>query len=98
PSSCCANASRPKEAEGSDFDSAAPEESWKQIAAFLGVPVEFDAPGRAAKTVDNMAAFRRDYLRESPGVCKSARDRSTFRIDSSAGDSAPRAHVHHVVF
>jgi len=33
-----------KQAEDSDFDSAAPEESWKQIAAFLGMPVEFDAP------------------------------------------------------
>lgn len=33
-----------KQAEGSDFDSAAPEESWKQIAAFLGMPVEFDTP------------------------------------------------------
>ena len=34
-----------KQAEGPDLDSAAPEESWKQIAAFLGMPVEFDAPG-----------------------------------------------------
>jgi membrane associated rhomboid family serine protease len=35
-----------KEAEGPDFDSAAPDESWKQIAAFLGMSVEFDAaPG-----------------------------------------------------
>ena len=33
-----------KQAEGSDFDSAAPEELWKQIAAFVGLPVEFDAP------------------------------------------------------
>jgi membrane associated rhomboid family serine protease/Zn-finger nucleic acid-binding protein len=33
-----------KQAQGPDFDSAAPEESWKQIAAFLGMPVEFDAP------------------------------------------------------
>ena len=33
-----------KQAEGSDFDSGAPEESWKQIAAFLGMPVEFDEP------------------------------------------------------
>ena len=33
-----------KQAEGSDFDSAAPEESWKQIAAFLGMPVEFEEP------------------------------------------------------
>ena len=31
-----------KQAEGSDFDSAPPDESWKQIAAFLGLPVEFD--------------------------------------------------------
>jgi membrane associated rhomboid family serine protease/Zn-finger nucleic acid-binding protein len=33
-----------KQAEGSDLDSAAPEESWKQIAGFLGMPVEFDEP------------------------------------------------------
>ena len=33
-----------KQAEGPDLDSAAPEESWKQIAAFLGMPVEFEAP------------------------------------------------------
>lgn len=31
-----------KQAEGSDFDSAPPEESWKQIAGFFGMPVEFD--------------------------------------------------------
>ena len=33
-----------EEARGSDFGSAAPDERWKQIAAFLGMPVEFDAP------------------------------------------------------
>src|SRR4030095_7269662 len=33
-----------KQAEGPDLDSTAPDESWKQIAAFLGMPVEFDAP------------------------------------------------------
>jgi len=33
-----------KQAEGSDLDSAAPEKSWKQIAGFLGMPVEFDEP------------------------------------------------------
>jgi membrane associated rhomboid family serine protease/Zn-finger nucleic acid-binding protein len=33
-----------RQAEGSEFDSAAPDESWKQIAVFLGMPVEFDAP------------------------------------------------------
>jgi len=33
-----------KQAEGSDFDSAAPKEPWKQIAAFLGMPVAFDEP------------------------------------------------------
>src|SRR5215475_9246473 len=38
-----------KQAEGSDFDSAAPEESWKQIAGFLGMPVEFDAPAEERK-------------------------------------------------
>jgi membrane associated rhomboid family serine protease/Zn-finger nucleic acid-binding protein len=38
-----------KQADGSDFDSTAPEESWKQIAAFLGLPVEFDAPEEQRK-------------------------------------------------
>ena len=38
-----------KQAEGSDLDSAAPEESWKQIAAFLGLPVEFDTTEEARK-------------------------------------------------
>jgi Zn-finger nucleic acid-binding protein len=38
-----------KQAEGSDFDSPAPEESWKQIAGFLGMPVEFDEPQEQRK-------------------------------------------------
>ena len=33
-----------KQAEGPDLDSTAPEEAWKQIAGFVGLPVEFDAP------------------------------------------------------
>ena len=33
-----------KQAQGPDLDSAGPDESWKQIAIFLGMPVEFDAP------------------------------------------------------
>lgn len=33
-----------EEARGSDLDSAPPDERWKQIAAFFGMPVEFDAP------------------------------------------------------
>jgi membrane associated rhomboid family serine protease len=35
-----------EEAEGSAFDSAPPDEWWKQIAAFLGMPVEFDTAAR----------------------------------------------------
>ena len=35
-----------EEAEGSDFDSAAPDEWWKMVAAVFGVPVEFDAPAQ----------------------------------------------------
>jgi membrane associated rhomboid family serine protease/Zn-finger nucleic acid-binding protein len=30
-------------AEGNDFNSAPPDEWWKQVAAFLGMPIEFDA-------------------------------------------------------
>lgn len=37
------------EAEGSDFESEAPAEWWKQIAAFFGVPVEFDAPAQTIR-------------------------------------------------
>ena len=33
-----------KQTEGSDLDSAPPEELWKQIAACFGLPVEFDEP------------------------------------------------------
>jgi len=32
-----------EQARGTDFDSAPPDEGWKQIAAFLGMPIEFDA-------------------------------------------------------
>jgi len=32
-----------EQACGTDFDSAPPDEPWKQIAAFLGMPIEFDA-------------------------------------------------------
>jgi membrane associated rhomboid family serine protease/Zn-finger nucleic acid-binding protein len=38
-----------KQAEGSDFDSAAPDELWKQIAACFGLPVEFDEPEEQRK-------------------------------------------------
>ena len=40
-----------EEARGPDFDSAAPDEWWKQIAAFFGLPVEFDAPESARRPV-----------------------------------------------
>lgn len=33
-----------EEARGPDFDSEPPDEWWKQIAAFFGLPVEFDTP------------------------------------------------------
>ena len=33
-----------EQAEGSDFDSAPPDEQWKTIAGFFGLPVEFDVP------------------------------------------------------
>ena len=32
-----------EQARGTDFDSAPADEPWKQIAAFLGMPIEFDA-------------------------------------------------------
>ena len=46
----------------------------------------------------NMAAFRRHHFCESPCVLKSARGCSTFRIDSSSGDAARRAHIRNIVF
>ena len=33
-----------EEARGTDFDNAPPDEGWKQIAGFFGLPVELDAP------------------------------------------------------
>ena len=32
-----------EQARGTDFDSPSPDEQWTQIAAFLGMPIEFDA-------------------------------------------------------
>jgi membrane associated rhomboid family serine protease/Zn-finger nucleic acid-binding protein len=37
------------EVRGTDFDSASPDEGWKQIAGFFGLPVEFDAPEEERK-------------------------------------------------
>jgi membrane associated rhomboid family serine protease/Zn-finger nucleic acid-binding protein len=33
-----------EQARGTDFDSAPPDQTWKQIAGVFGLPVEFDAP------------------------------------------------------
>jgi membrane associated rhomboid family serine protease/Zn-finger nucleic acid-binding protein len=38
-----------EQARGTDFDSAPPDEPWKQIAAFLGMPIEFDAASQERK-------------------------------------------------
>src|SRR5206468_1288276 len=38
-----------EEAHGTDFDSAPPDEAWKQIAGFFGLPVEFEAPEEERK-------------------------------------------------
>ena len=35
-----------EEARGSDWESAPPDAPWKQIAAFFGLPVEFDEPSQ----------------------------------------------------
>jgi Zn-finger nucleic acid-binding protein len=45
-----------QKAEGPDFDSAAPEESWKQVAALLGMPVN-SMHQKSNEGVGNMAAF-----------------------------------------
>jgi membrane associated rhomboid family serine protease/Zn-finger nucleic acid-binding protein len=38
-----------EEARGTDFDRAPPDETWKEIAGFFGLPVEFDAPEEERK-------------------------------------------------
>ena len=38
-----------EQARGTDFDSSPPDEWWKEIAAFLGMPIEFDAVPQARK-------------------------------------------------
>jgi membrane associated rhomboid family serine protease/Zn-finger nucleic acid-binding protein len=40
-----------EQARGSDFDSAPPDEWWKSIAAFLGLPIEFDEPAQKRRPV-----------------------------------------------
>jgi hypothetical protein len=55
-----------EEARGADFDSAPPDEGWKQIAGFFGFPVEFEAPG-GPKILGNVATFR--YFRSRQTIC-----------------------------
>src|SRR6266487_3193720 len=38
-----------EQARGTDFDSSPPDEWWKTIAGFLGMPVEFDAEAQARR-------------------------------------------------
>jgi hypothetical protein len=38
-----------EEARGADFDSAPPDEGWKQIAGFSGLPVEVEGPEEERK-------------------------------------------------
>src|SRR5205823_12725464 len=40
-----------EQARGPDFDSAPPDEWWKSMAAFLGMPVEFDEPAQERRPV-----------------------------------------------
>lgn len=40
-----------EQARGPDFDSEPPDEWWKSIAAFFGMPVEFDAPAQERRPV-----------------------------------------------
>jgi membrane associated rhomboid family serine protease/Zn-finger nucleic acid-binding protein len=62
-----------EQAQGSDWDSAPPDEWWKQIAAFLGMPIEFDEPEKSgrpwatwilAATIIVVSAFAFTNLRE----------------------------------
>jgi hypothetical protein len=72
-----------KQAEGPDLDSAAPEESWKQIAAFLGMPVEFDAPEEQRRPWATWLLSAAIICASLLAFSTSARGCSTFRIDSS---------------
>ncbi len=38
-----------EQARGTDFDSSPPDEWWKTVAGFLGMPVEFDAASQARR-------------------------------------------------
>src|ERR1700757_2186031 len=40
-----------EQARGPDFDSVPPDEWWKSIAAFFGMPVEFDTPAQKQRPV-----------------------------------------------
>jgi Zn-finger nucleic acid-binding protein len=85
-----------KQAEGSDLDSAAPDESWKQIAAFLGMPVEFDAPQEKRKPWAT-------WLLSATIICASLlafpnlRDVvQRFGLIPAEANAAGRAHVRHI--
>ena len=52
-----------EEARGSDFDSAPPDEQWKQVAAWWGMPIE-RCGAAGAKTVGDLVALSPNHWRK----------------------------------
>ena len=86
-----------EEARGTDFDSAPPDEAWKQIAGFFGLPVEFEAPQEERKPWATWLLFAAIICREPIGVSASSSRGPTLRINSGTSNAARWSHLRHIV-
>ena len=87
-----------EQARGTDFDSSPPDEWWKEIAAFLGMPIELDAAPQARTPWATWTLCLAIILREHLCVYAASRNRAAFRIDPGASIAPRRPHISDVIF
>ncbi len=87
-----------EQARGSDFDSAAPDEWWKSIAAFFGMPVEFDAPAQKRRPVVTWFLAGAHRHRKCSRIFSFAGGCPIFRINSGTSAPAARSDLRYLIF
>ena len=87
-----------EEARGTDFDSSPPDEFWKSIAAFCGLPIESDTLEQTRRPIGDVDALPGDHLCERIRVYAAAPGRAAFRIDPGRSNAFGRPHISRFIF
>jgi Zn-finger nucleic acid-binding protein len=87
-----------EQARGSDFDSAPPDEWWKSIAAFFGMPVEFDAPAKKSRPAVTWFLAGLIVTASVHAFFHFAGGCPTFRINSCTSVPAARLDLYYLIF